>query len=232
MKRTICLILTVCVCAAMLCACGAPAPAAPGLLEFPKTDWLMTPEQVTAALGAPDDALTADVLTLKNVKFFGLKAETAEFSFVEDSNGQLRLCKVSIIYPDDANMAKVRKSLEKTYGPACESYQEYIATFLSPVFEERTLTTTEHFAVWNSSKTVTDCAADPDFPLRADWQFCLDSIQAQDADAQTGGKLLDFYNRAPVVCLFWTDNGELPSSGADQPKNAVYFDAGILALMR
>lgn len=209
-----------------LCACGGPKEE-PGDLTMFGIDWSATPEQASEVLKLPDDALVGGILTVQDTEFFEAAVQKAEFQFIEDSKGQLRLSRIQLIYPDDADMARVRKALEKAYGPGLEQYQEYDHNR-----NLRIITATDSLAFWHSNKTMTACSADPAFPLREDWQTYRDAMQAQDEKAGANGRLVEFYEQSPVVRLFWTDDGQIPYIQGDQPKNAVYFDASLLAVMR
>ncbi|MDO5400690.1 MAG: hypothetical protein Q4F17_06900 [Eubacteriales bacterium] len=225
MKRISAILCVIFLCG-LLAACGGPDAAKAGT-ESLGIDWSVTPDQVREALKLPEDALSGGVLTAQGIEAFGGTALKGEFHFLEDSKGQLRLSRVHLIYPDDADMAQVRQALEKAFGTPVEQYQEYDHSGVLS-----TLRASDSLAFWHSSQTVASCAADPAFPLREDWQASLDAISRQDEAVNAGGKLAEFYQQAPAVRLFWTDNGQIPYIQGDQPKNAVYFDAGMLALMR
>lgn len=231
MKRRFILVYVLLLCAALLGACGRTVRD-PGELTMFGIDWSATPSDAQKALKLPEDSLWGGVLTVENRAFFGVKAQRAEFQFLEDSRGMLRLSRITLIYPDDADMARVRKTLEKAYGPGLESYTAYTAKGDAPL-EEHVFITTDHFAFWHSDKTMSACAADPDFPLREDWDAYVDGMQKQDEKAGAEGKLVEFYGNSPLVRLFWSDDGSLPhSSGDASTRNMVVFDAGRLATMR
>lgn len=237
MKRTVCLIYTVLLCMFLLCACSVPA--APELLEFPGTNWAMTPEQVIDSLGLPaDTALSGGVLTVENMEFFGVKAQTAEFHFCSDIGGVPRLHSVRLFYPDGANMAKVRKALLKTYGSTTESFTEYKVDRLSsgtPQIQPHTQTETEHLSLWFSSETVRSYTESPISPLRDDWRAYFDEVDQFVKDMPDGDKMSASMWEVPVVRLFWTDNREIPflqGTSEGLPRNIVCFDAGMINYLR
>ena len=107
-------------------------------LEFPKTEWDMSAEDVLKAYGITkeeadyyEESGRSIVISLKNQKVFGEKAETVLFGFLnlelgedkdisqfeeEELDGDELLCAVTVMYPKDADMEKVQKELEKQYG--------------------------------------------------------------------------------------------------------------------
>lgn len=225
MKRILCLICVL-LFSVSLAGCGK-AEAKPKSSEILGIDWSVTPEQARSALELPEGSLQGGVLTVENTEFFGAAVQTGEFRFLEDSMGQLRLSSIRLVYPDDTDMSVVKQALEQAYGPGLESSEEYDLSQKAL----RTISATDNLAIWHSSQNMASLSADAEFPLREDWSYYLEAMQKLDGDAD--GALMDFYRQSPVVRLFWTNDGQLPYlAKADQPKNAVYFDASLLALMR
>ena len=100
--------------ALLLTACAAPVQGEGRLLEFPKTSWEMTPEEVMAAYGVSQDAVTTSdsgeqpAFAIEQLECFGETTSHAVFSFQEDDAGVLRLVNVLLVYPDEADMAQVK----------------------------------------------------------------------------------------------------------------------------
>lgn len=105
-------------------------------LEFPKTGWDMSAEDVLKAYGITkeeadyyEESGRSIVISLKNQEVFGEKAETVLFGFLnlelgedkdirrfeEESDGDEILCAVTAMYPKDADMETVQKEMETSY---------------------------------------------------------------------------------------------------------------------
>ncbi len=100
--------------ACFLTACAAPRTGRGPTLGIPKTSREMTPEEVMAAYGVSQDAVTTSdsgeqpAFAIEQLECFGETTSHAVFSFQEDDAGVLRLVNVLLVYPDEADMAQVR----------------------------------------------------------------------------------------------------------------------------
>ena len=103
------------------------------LLNYPGLDWGMTIEEVKAALGFGDDAITSveereiNVTTycVENLDYFGLPTESVVFSFsslamFEDV--ERGLYEVIVHLPDDTDMEKAKQTVTAYYGDPIDSY--------------------------------------------------------------------------------------------------------------
>lgn len=117
-------------------------------MEFPKTEWDMSAEDVLKAYGVTkegadyyEESGRAIAFSLKDQEVFGETAEAVLFGFLnielgedkdirqfdeEELDGDEVLCAVTVMYPQGTDMEKVQKEMEKQYGKYKLSHmQEY-----------------------------------------------------------------------------------------------------------
>ena len=129
-----------------LCSCGKTQT-----LNFPKTSWDMTPEEVLEAyqIEQEDTAFYKEqgrstAFMLENQKVFGEIAQTVTFNFMnmeleegEDirifdekkENGKRILLEVTVSYPKTADMEQVEENMEKLYGEKALSKMSIFSVF-------------------------------------------------------------------------------------------------------
>lgn len=136
-----------------LCACGKKADPA-GELAFPGTRWNMSPEELIAALGLPEDCEREErdgriQIILRDFSAFGQKADIA-FSFGSyQASGVYGLEYIQILYPDGTDPQAVRSALVEAYGsPIALSTSRYDKAYRA------------HVAGWKSATKVSDVVKD------------------------------------------------------------------------
>lgn len=118
----------------VLCACGAETafPETPGepdtwTMNFPGLEWGMTQEEVIAALslkeGDYERKEDSEMIRLEGVRMtlFGGEKSFSVFYF-DDGNGDgvYTLCRAVTLYPDGADMEKIKAEMTKWYGDPSE----------------------------------------------------------------------------------------------------------------
>ena len=217
--------------ALLLTACAAPVQGEGRLLEFPKTSWEMTPEEVMAAYGVSQDAVTTSdsgeqpAFAIEQLECFGETTSHAVFSFQEDDAGVLRLVNVLLVYPDEADMAQVKAQLTSTYGSSVQQFTSLRTGAGGVGYEEETLAETQHFAFWHSATPVTQYLSGEDL------EAFQKAAEQTDAQMQANGAWKDYAQQMPLVRITWEDDAQLPGTvtgSVSYPKNRVEFNASNL----
>lgn len=125
------LIVTILFAAFLLTACGTTKESK--RMEVPKTTWGMTVEEALDAYeitaeeaDSYEEGERSAFFTITDYELFGEEASKIYFNFIDvQDNGENRLCDVDIVYSDDADMEKVCKELESTYGKTVEQLTLY-----------------------------------------------------------------------------------------------------------
>lgn len=198
--------------ALLLTACAAPVQGEGRLLEFPKTSWEMTPEEVMAAYGVSQDAVTTSdsgeqpAFAIEQLECFGETTSHAVFSFQEDDAGVLRLVNVLLVYPDEADMAQVKAQLTSTYGSSVQQFTSLRTGAGGVGYEEETLAETQHFAFWHSATPVTQYLSGEDL------EAFQKAAEQTDAQMQANGAWKDYAQQMPLVRITWEDDAQLPGT--------------------
>lgn len=216
---------------ALLTACAGTTQPGNGLLEFPKTSWEMTPEEVMVAYGVSKDTVTVNdsaeqpAFSIENLACFGQTASNVIFSFQKDDAGVLRLANVLLLYPDEADMGQVKSKLTDDYGSSIPQFTNLRTAPGGTGYEEETLEETEHFAFWHSITPVSQYLNTEQLATFSK------AAEKKDNEMQAGGVWKAYAQQMPLVTLTWENNARLPgatSAPVDYPKNRVEFNASIL----
>lgn len=216
---------------ALLTACAGTTQPEQNLLEFPKTSWEMTPEEVMAAYGVSKDTVTTNdsaeqpAFSIENLECFGETASNAIFSFQKDDAGALRLVNVLLLYPDEAGMDQVKAKLTDAYGNSIPQFTNLRTAPGGTGYEEETLEETEHFAFWHSATPVSQYLNGEQLAAFSK------AAEEKDSEMQAGGAWKAYAQQMPLVTLTWEDNAQLPgatSAPVHYSKNRVEFNASIL----
>lgn len=216
----------------LLTACTSSKQARGSLLEFPETTWNMTPEEVMTACGFSADSIMDSeageephTFGVENWECFGAKTQNAVFTFQADENGVQRLVHVSLVYPDDADMAEVKRQLTDTYGSSLKQFTSLTAGGGGTGYQEEVLEETDHFAFWHSTVSVSE------YLDEAQMRAFLETAERRDAELNAGGAWKAYALEIPLVQITWEDDAQLPgqvSGSFSYPKNQVEFNASIL----
>lgn len=159
-------------------------------------------------------------LTVKDVPFLGYRA-TVGFDFIHYAGtaGGDGLNKVTVILPEDADMAAVRAGLIERYGEgeAGKTDQNYAYLTLLPDLPDPQPDKENHHMYWKA-----DRAALPEgYEERVrDW---LLNVRYKSADPE---KIENYLAEAPMVTLHWTDDWLLVTDTLTT--NRIAFDAAQL----
>lgn len=215
----------------LLTACAAPAQGQGGLLEFPKTSWDMTPEEVMAAYDVSEDAVTTSgsaeqpAFAIDGLECFGETTRNTVFSFQKDETGALHLVNVLLVYPDEADMDQVKSQLTDTYGSRVRQFTSLRTGAGGVGYEEETLAETEHFAFWHSTTPVSRYLNEEDL------EAFSKVAEQKDAQMNANGAWKDYTQQMPLVRITWEDDAQLPGTvtgSFSYPKNRVEFNASNL----
>ncbi len=103
----------------LLCSCASNKVN--DNLEFPKTTWDMSRDEVMKAWNLTEEDLVdferEDVIYIKGYELFGEKTESINFQFYDfGDEGAYELVQVLVSYPTDADMEHVSEEIQKVYG--------------------------------------------------------------------------------------------------------------------
>ncbi|MCI8966717.1 MAG: hypothetical protein HFH75_03885 [Lachnospiraceae bacterium] len=129
--------------ALVLCSC-APNKVNEKL-EFPKTTWDMSMDEVMEAWELSEEDLADferdDIIFIEGYELFGEKTESINFQYYDfGDDGTKELAQVFVIYPQDADMDHVSEEMRKVYGepdPDMDFYYAYSALESLSVYETK-----------------------------------------------------------------------------------------------
>lgn len=232
MKKLICALLSLFCLLMLLSACHTPSDVK-NLLEFPKTNWNMSLQEVMQAYDITADTAGVTVLedesgfSVDELELFGQKTTNTIFYFQSQADGKADLVKVLLNYPDDADMQLVRKELQNAYGGSMKQYTLLRQNGAS--YEEEIKEKTEHYAFWHSKLPISEYLNKTD--MEAFQQFAT----SKDEELNAGGAWITYMQNAPLVTITWEDDAKLTGnltipadSNFSVVKNQVVFNASIL----
>lgn len=208
-------------------------------LEFPKTEWDMSAEEVLKACGVTkeeadqyEEGGRSIVISLKNQEVFGEKAETVLFGFLnielgedkdirqfdeEELDGDEILCAVTVMYPKDADMEKVQKEMEKQYGKyKLSNMQEF--SFYNALGEDA-LAISEYeesdtLKLWGN-ETIEKAIGEKDVTLfQENWPYYMPNLDENQWE--------DFSQNGHLVSVSLVKDGENPMVNFNAYNLAVY----------
>lgn len=204
----------------LLCACGSKKDA--GYLEFPKTTWGMSEQEVLDAYGVTkEDALQYDTgekytsVVLGGQQLFGEEADKVVLNFLDLGNGKQGLYYVRVIYRENVDMKRVLAEMQKAYGgtiPAMTVYEQYSALD-SGEMPQHDYTESDQLKLWGSNilkEAISEKEIQNYAPLWEEYQEGLNTERWS-----------DFCENARLVNVIWSDS-EIPQVDFNAYNLAVY----------
>lgn len=195
-------------------------------LEFPKTNWDMSLDQVKNAYELEEKDISNymenSYLEIEGYEIFGEKTSKVKFHFGDVRQVSNKLIAVEVEYPEGTNMKKVLKNMTKTYGDT-RSYVNFISysslSLSNDKYNEYPSQETEHLKVWstgNLMEVVPKAKADQ---YKEMWSKYLKAIPYDD----NWDKLME---EGSLVTVGWTDQNEISMrKNVNTLNNKLYFDA-------
>lgn len=194
-------------------------------LEFPKTNWDMTLDQVKTAYEVEEKDISNymenSYLEIEGYKIFEEKSLKVKFHFGDIRGVSNKLIAVEVEYPEDANMKKVLKHMTKTYGDTASevNFISYSSLLMNDRFNEFPSQETEHLKVWSTGKLVDIVPKDKLDQYKEMWTKYLRAIPYDN----NWDRLLD---EGSLVTVGWTDQNEIGiQANKNMLNNKLYFDA-------
>lgn len=214
MKKIIFLILLV---AIFLCSCSSKKDI--DYLEFPKTKWGMTMDEALNAYGITEkDGLDyyeeGSVFVIKDYKLFDEKTSKITFNFIDLKDGNPVLCAVNVTYPENTDMSKVLKKMQKAYGEMISDISIYdLYQVHDDIMTDKKYSESEHLKLW-ADKSVIELIPENEINnYRDEWKNYQPRLSDENWDI--------FSKNARMVTVVWSNDGEFPSL----EKNSLSFNA-------
>lgn len=232
MKKNIGILLVILLLA--LCSCGTPQK-----LDFPKTTWNMTSDQVMEVyqIKQEDAAIYREsgrslVFALENQEVFGEMAQTVQFNFMDvnlengedirisnenEDNEKKLLCGVTIVYSQNSDMNKVEKHMEKLYG---DEHLSEISVFSSfdvlgtGELNEIKHTETDEIKLWGSETVARATEEEKNVAFQKKWVSYLPGLKEE--------RWEEFSERGRLITVVLNKNGENPSVKFDGYNQLIY----------
>ena len=222
--------------------CGLLALRSCGMsqaLEFPKTSWDMTPEEVLKEyqVKKEDTNLYEEqgrnaAFVLENQEVFGETAQTVMFSFMDmelgegediqildegKEGGEKLLYGVTVIYPQDADMDKVEENMEELYGKKSVSELSVFSAFDvlgSGKLNETEYTETDDRRLWGSETIEKVMDGEENAGFQEKWISYLPNLQEE--------QWKEFSEKGRLVTVILEKEGDTPFVKFDGYHQAVY----------
>ena len=176
------------------------------VLNYPRLEWGMTPEEVIAVLEIEDTSIThselknggVKFLTVSGQQYYGYKTDRILFTFTAKN----RLCNVRVWFPVWFNMETIQTHLTGLYGPRAESYDLVSRYDFS---SDDTLYSDDVTSLWVSEVKMADAFEEE---LREDIRSEMADFLRQEIDPENWQRYLEKQPACTMVLVKEPPNGE------------------------
>lgn len=177
-------------------------------LEFPKTIWGMSPDDVLDSYGITKEGTSSYNEAGRGIAFridgyslFGEESSYIIFNFIDFAdNGTRSLCNVRAFYPESADMEHVLAEMKKAYGQTVPSVISYDLYQMYDELQERSYTESEQLKIWAKSPVIDMIPENELEDYGVLWEFFQPRLKEDN--------WTDFFQNARTVTVIWQDKEE------------------------
>lgn len=177
-------------------------------LEFPKTTWGISAEEVFDSYGISQadvsrsqEAGRGSMFTIEGKELFGEKTSEINFQFLDfRDNGDMGLCYVRAIYPEDADMNHVLEKMREVYGKTVSdvSIYEQNSALGNETIHAKDYTESDVLKIW-SDKCISDSISEKESEsYRNLWAFFQPGLNEENWG--------EFCETARMVTVLWNND--------------------------
>lgn len=200
----------------LLCSCNSKENSEN--LEFLNTKWGMSMVETLDAYGVTEKDTSyykeGSAFIIKDKDLYGEKTSEIIFNFVNFDAESSKLCAVSVIYPDNADMDKIYKEMKKEYGKTVSNISIYnLFTPFEDTLSEKKYSESAHLKLWASNKSIFQSISEQERESYCDlWKNYQTALNDENWNT--------FSQTAKMATVIWTDNAEINSID----KNSLEFN--------
>lgn len=177
-------------------------------LEFPKTAWGISAEEVFDSYGISQadvsrsqEAGRGSMFTIEGKELFGEKTSEINFQFLDfGDNGDMGLCYVRVIYPEGADMNHVLEKMREVYGKTVSdvSIYEQNSALGNETIHAKDYRESDVLKIW-SDKCIADFISDKESEsYRNLWAFFQPGLNEENWG--------EFCETARMVTVLWNND--------------------------